>query len=562
MLKMANAATPQQQTMKKTNNEEDTEESEIDMDEEEEEEEDDEEDDLPDDVGLQIDSEDEAELEAQRIRLDEAAKTAKTATKAEKLEKEEAADAEAAAAVAAPAAAAAVAKVVVTTKSQVSNGKDKEKAKPKPAENKAKKPRGRPTGTSKSRANGRRASISSLASSSSLASQDSAASAAALVAAQVLADEKSHQFIYSCSDCSHHYADSLILAKHFQKMHAKPKSKRKRAKTKASTPEDEDTPPLNQSLLDMNSLKPCAQLLMQGESLLQLCLACNSQFVESKHFREHLSQQHGYFKLLVPKEEPTELPPLAMVTIPSELAEPKSSGQQFQLPIPAPETPPPEQDVKETTAPAIESNDKEDLDMISAMVAEIAAERVKKTCSPKVSKMIIKLPTVNKRARKRSKPDKKREKKASSVEESPAMQEDLAAEEMSPAGKKLHQEKVEVPLLEQPLPATEKESEDKQNEADKDQSNKDVAAPQFPEVTEEVKSKSSNFVKEKTSQEKVVKEPKLRKSEKAQKQSQKTKKDQKQTERSTKLKQAESPKEPNNEPQVSFFWSSQAVEIF
>ncbi|XP_017086275.1 zinc finger protein 37 [Drosophila eugracilis] len=363
MLKMANAANPLQ-TMKKTNGDEESEES--DMEEEEEEEE--EEDDLPDDVVLQIDSEDEAELEAQRIRLveEEAAKTTKKAEKEKQQQQQQ------------------------QEQAQVSNGKAEqlvETGKPK------RKPRGRPK---------RRVSTSSQGSSVA-----SLASCGSLVAAQVLADEKSRRFIYSCSSCTHHYADNLILSRHFRREHAE-KPKRKRGKPKASSLEDHVvTPPLNLDPLEMGHLKPCAQLLVQGDSLLQLCLACNSQFVDELRFQEHLSQQHGYFKLMLPKEEPTDLPPHAMVTIPGALALSKTNSQ-LQLPIPAPETPPPEQDVKEPTGNAV-SNDKEDLAMINAMVAQMAAERLKKTNSPKVSKMIIKLPTNNKRGRKRTKPEKVRD---------------------------------------------------------------------------------------------------------------------------------------------------------
>ncbi|XP_052848480.1 LOW QUALITY PROTEIN: histone acetyltransferase KAT6B [Drosophila gunungcola] len=373
MLKMANVANPLQ-TMKKTNGEEDSEES--DMEDQDEEEEEEEEDDLPDDVVLQIDSEDEAELEAQRIRLveEEAAKTTKKAEK-ELQEQQQA---------------------------QVSNGNEEQLEETgKPNNSSKRKGRGRPK---------RRASTSSQASSASIASIASLASSASLVAAQVLADEKSRRFIYSCSSCTHHYADSLILSRHFQRAHAE-KPKKKRGKTKwDSLAEPLDiTPPLTFDPSELGHLKPCAQLLVQGESLLQLCLACNSQFVDEVRFQEHLSQQHGYFKLLVPKDEPTDLPPQAMVTIPGALALGKSNSQ-LQLPIPAPETPPPEQDAKESPANT-GSNDKEDLALINAMVAEIAADRVKKTSSPKVSKMIIKLPMPNKRGRKRSKPEKIRDSK-------------------------------------------------------------------------------------------------------------------------------------------------------
>ncbi|XP_017053364.1 zinc finger protein 37 [Drosophila ficusphila] len=367
MLKMANVANPLQ-TMRKTNGDEDSEES--DMEEEEEDEE--EEDDLPDDVVLQIDSEDEAELEAQRIRLveEEAAKT----TKKEETDQQE--------------------QQQQKQQGQVSNGKAEhleETGTPSSSHNNKRKGRGRPK---------RKPSTSSQASSASVASL---ASSGSLVAAQVLADEKSRRFIYSCSSCTHHYGHSLILSRHFQREHAE-KPKRKRGKPKVSVEEHLVTPPMILDPLAMSHLKPCAQLLVQGESLLQLCLACNSQFVDEQRFQEHLSQQHGYFKLLVPKEEPNDLPPHAMVTIPGALAVGKANSQLL-LPIPAPETPPPEQDVKEMP-PSTGSNDHEDLAMINTMVAQITAERVKKTSSPKVSKMIIKLPTVTKRGRKRTKPEK------------------------------------------------------------------------------------------------------------------------------------------------------------
>jgi len=381
MLKMANVANPNPlQTMKKTNGDDgESDESEMEEEEgEEDEEEEEDEDDLPDDVVLQIDSEDEAELEAQRIRLveEEAAKTTKKAEKEQGQQQQE------------------------PQQAQVSNGKAEQLGETGKSKNKNK--RGRPK---------RRASTSSQASSASIASLVSSGS---LVAAEVLADEKSRRFIYSCSSCTHHYADSLILSRHFQQQHAE-KPKRKRGKAKASFEETLVTPSLNLDLLAMGHLKPCAQLLVQGDSLLQLCIACNSQFVDEVRFQEHLSQQHGYFKLLVPKEEPSDLPPQAMVTIPGALVK---GNSQLQLPIPAPETPPPEQDAKETP-PRTVSNDKEDLEMINAMVAEIAAERVKKTSSPKVSKMIIKLPTTNKRGRKRTKTEKIRDGKVKSEKSRP-----------------------------------------------------------------------------------------------------------------------------------------------
>ncbi|XP_002095194.3 zinc finger protein 37 [Drosophila yakuba] len=392
MLKVANVANPMQ-TMKKTNGDEESDESDM---EEEEEEEDEEEDDLPD-VGLQIDSEDEAELEAQRIRLveEEAAKTTKKAEKErQQLQQKQ------------------------QRQAQVSNGNEEQLEETQKPSNNKRKARGRPK---------RKVSTSSQASSASIASS------ASLVAAQVLADEKSRRFIYSCTSCTHHYADNLILSRHFQLEHAE-KPKRKRGKTKVSAEDTMITPPLVIDPLEMGRLKPCAQLLVQGESVLQLCLACNSQFVDVVRFQEHLSQQHGYFQLLVPKEEPTDLPPHAMVTIPGALALSKANGQ-LQLPIPAPETPPPEQDVKEaplSTAP----NDKEDLAMINAMVAEIAAERVKKTSSPKVNKMIIKLPMPKKRGRKRTKPEKmgneqEKKKKLNKEEEQQPVLKPLQAKKLS-----------------------------------------------------------------------------------------------------------------------------------
>ncbi|XP_022226110.2 uncharacterized protein LOC111076583 [Drosophila obscura] len=321
----------------------------------------------PDDVVLQIDSEDEAELEAQRIRLD----------------------------VKAAAAAAAAETAAATTKSQVSNGnKQKQKQQQQHTNDKAasRKPRGRPPGTgnkNKRKTSGGRNSSSSQVN-----------TASSLVAAEVLADEKWHRFFYRCARCCNHYGDGLSLSRHFQKEHSEQdcnQAKRKRNRSKVSPSEIESTSPLDLSSLNVGYLKPCAQLLLQQESLLQLCMACNSQFVDVKHFHRHLSEQHGYFKLLVPKEEPTEVPPTAMVTIPAALAMSKSS-QQLQLPIPAPETPPPEQDGKEPSGTG-SCNDKDDLDIINAMVTKITAERGKQNCAPKVTKMIIKLPGVSKRGK-------------------------------------------------------------------------------------------------------------------------------------------------------------------
>lgn len=397
MLKMAmaNGANPLQ-TMKKANGDEESDES--DMEEEEEDEEDEEEDDLPD-VALQIDSEDEAELEAQRIRLveEEAAKTTKKAEKErQQLQQKQ------------------------QRQAQVSNGNEEQLEETQKPSNNKRKARGRPK---------RKISTSSQASSASIASS------ATLVAAQVLADQKSRRFIYSCTSCTHHYDDNLILSRHFQLEHVE-KSKRKRGKTKAAAEEPMVTPPLIIDPLEMGQLKPCAQLLVQGESVLQLCLACNSQFVDVVRFQEHLSQQHGYFQLLVPKEEPTDLPPHAMVTIPGALALNKANAQ-LQLPIPAPETPPPEQDGKEAP-PSNASNDKEDLTMINDMVAVIAAERVKKTSSSKVNKMIIKLPMPKKRGRKRTKPESLRD------------EQDNA--EKTDKKKKLNKEEGQQPVLE-PLQA-------------------------------------------------------------------------------------------------------------
>ncbi|EDW41606.1 zinc finger protein 37 homolog [Drosophila sechellia] len=389
---MANGANPLQ-TMKKTIGDEESDES--DMEEEEEDEEDEEEDDLPD-VALQIDSEDEAELEAQRIRLveEEAAKTTKKAEKErQQLQQKQ------------------------QRQAQVSNGNEEQLEETGKPSNNKRKPRGRPK---------RKVSTSSQASSASIASS------ATLVAAQVLADEKSRRFIYSCTSCTHHYDDNLILSRHFQLEHVE-KPKRKRGKTKSSAEEPMVTPPLIIDPLEMGQLKACAQLLVQGESVLQLCLACNSQFVDVVRFQEHLSQQHGYFQLLVPKEEPTDLPPHAMVTIPGALALNKANAQ-LQLPIPAPETPPPEQEAPPSTVP----NDKADLTMTNDVVADIAAERVKKTSSSKGNKMIIKLPMPKKRGRKRSKPESMRNEQDNS--------------EKTDKKKKMNKEEGQQPVLE-PLQA-------------------------------------------------------------------------------------------------------------
>ncbi|XP_015042552.2 zinc finger and BTB domain-containing protein 49 [Drosophila pseudoobscura] len=319
----------------------------------------------PDDVVLQIDSEDEAELEAQRIRLDD---------------------------MKAAAAAAAAETAATTTESQVSNGNQQKQQHQQQNQTNDKaasrKPRGRPPGTGNKKKQ-------------KTSSSPQASTASSLVAAQVLADEKSYRFFYKCTRCCNHYGDGLSLSRHFQKEHSEQdchQVKRKRGRSKVSPSGIESTPPLNLSTLNVGCLKPCAQLLIQGESLLQLCLACNSQFVDVKHFQHHLSEQHGFFKLLVPKEEPTEVPPTAMVTIPAAIAMSKSS-QQLQLPIPAPDTPPPEQDGKEPSGTG-SCTDKDDLDIINAMVAKMAAERGKPNCAPKVNKMIIKLPGVAKRGKK------------------------------------------------------------------------------------------------------------------------------------------------------------------
>ncbi|SPP89734.1 zinc finger protein 236 isoform X1 [Drosophila guanche] len=321
----------------------------------------------PDDVILQIDSEDEAELEAQRIRLD--VKAAEAAAAAETAE--------------------------TTKKSQVGNGNKQKQQHQQQANNKAasRKPRGRPPGTGnknkRNKSGGRNSRCSE------------ASSASSLVAAEVLADEKWHRFFYKCSLCCNQYGDGLSLSRHFQKEHSVQdchQAKRKRARSKFSSSGIESTPPLDMSSLNLGYLKPCAQLLIEGESLLQLCLACNSQFVDVKHFRRHLSEQHGYFKLLVPKEEPTEVPPTAMVTIPAAIAMSKSSPQ-FQLPVPAPDTPPPEQDGKDSSGTG-SRNDKDDLEILNGMVAKMAAVRGKQNCDHKVNKIIIKVPGVAKHGKK------------------------------------------------------------------------------------------------------------------------------------------------------------------